>query len=49
MIFPKNYNTRLQPSEPINQKSCCETVSDKIKTFMEIQNLLRKENQSFLV
>ena len=31
MIFPKNYNTCLQPPEPINQKSFCETVSDKIK------------------
>ena len=31
MIFPKTYNNRLQQSEPINQKSCCETVLDKIK------------------
>ena len=33
MIFPKTYNNRLQQSEPINQKSCCETVSDKIKNL----------------
>ena len=31
MIFPENHNTCLEPSEPINQKSYCETVSDKIK------------------
>ena len=35
MLSPEIYHTRLEPSEPINQKSCCETVSDKIKDAYE--------------